>query len=302
MRPRPLTASVRAATTAATSVSVSRRGAGRTDQVRHAIGARTRRAHRADRPIRPPILRVRVCRRVNCSTVEGAAMTTAGSGTPPTDMTITEHELQQCEEANATGRPPVVFVHGLWLLPSSWDRWAALFEEDGYVALTPGWPDDPETVEEAKAHPEGVRRRVDRPGGRSLRGDHPRAHQEAGHRRPFLRRAADPDPCRAWPGCCLGGDRPGTVPRRTPAAHLVAEVGLPCAGQPGQPQPRGPADLRAVPLRLRQRRQRGRGQAAVRDLCRAHLREAAVPGGGSQPQPRGPRPRSTPTTHSAAHC
>jgi pimeloyl-ACP methyl ester carboxylesterase len=69
-------------------------------------------------------------------------------------MTITEHELQQCEEANATGRPPVVFVHGLWLLPSSWDRWAALFEENGYVALTPGWPDDPETVEEAKAHPE----------------------------------------------------------------------------------------------------------------------------------------------------
>ena len=90
---------------------------------------------------------------VNWSTVEGAAMT-AGSSTPPTDMTITEHELQQCVEANATGRPPVVFVHGLWLLPSSWDRWAALFEENGYVALTPGWPDDPETVEEAKAHPE----------------------------------------------------------------------------------------------------------------------------------------------------
>jgi non-heme chloroperoxidase len=48
----------------------------------------------------------------------------------------------------------VVFVHGLWLLPSSWDRWATLFEENGYVALTPGWPDDPETVEEAKAHPD----------------------------------------------------------------------------------------------------------------------------------------------------
>ena len=69
-------------------------------------------------------------------------------------MTITEHELQQCEQANATGRPPVVFVHGLWLLPSSWDRWAALFEENRFVALTPGWPDDPDTVEEAKAHPE----------------------------------------------------------------------------------------------------------------------------------------------------
>jgi len=80
-------------------------------------------------------------------------MTSAGSSNPPS-MTITEHELQQCEKANATGRAPVVFVHGLWLLPSSWDRWAALFEENGFVALTPGWPDDPETVEEAKAHPE----------------------------------------------------------------------------------------------------------------------------------------------------
>ena len=47
-----------------------------------------------------------------------------------------------------------MFVHGLWLLPSSWDRWAELFEAAGYVALTPGWPDDPETVEEANAHPE----------------------------------------------------------------------------------------------------------------------------------------------------
>jgi len=81
-------------------------------------------------------------------------MTSAGSPTPPSDKTITEHELQQCERANQTGRTPVVFVHGLWLLPSSWDRWAALFEEHGYTALTPGWPDDPDTVQEANAHPE----------------------------------------------------------------------------------------------------------------------------------------------------
>jgi non-heme chloroperoxidase len=67
---------------------------------------------------------------------------------------ITEHEGRQVERANASGRTPVVFVHGLWLLPSSWDRWAALFEEAGYTALTPGWPDDPETVVEANAHPE----------------------------------------------------------------------------------------------------------------------------------------------------
>src|SRR5947209_11630162 len=63
----------------------------------------------------------------------------------------TEEEI---EHANATAQTPVVFIHGLWLLPSSWDRWAAVFEKAGYVALTPGWPDDPQTVAEAKAHPE----------------------------------------------------------------------------------------------------------------------------------------------------
>ena len=47
-----------------------------------------------------------------------------------------------------------MFVHGLWLLPSSWDRCATLFEEAGFTALTPGWPDDPATVPEANAHPE----------------------------------------------------------------------------------------------------------------------------------------------------
>ncbi len=61
---------------------------------------------------------------------------------------------EQIERANASDRTPAVFIHGLWLLPSSWDRWAALFDEAGYSAITPGWPDDPETVEEAKAHPE----------------------------------------------------------------------------------------------------------------------------------------------------
>src|SRR5438132_6907179 len=68
--------------------------------------------------------------------------------------TIAEYEAEQVKRANSTGRQPVAFVHGLWLLPSSWDRWAKLFEEAGYTALTPGWPDDPETVEEAKRHPE----------------------------------------------------------------------------------------------------------------------------------------------------
>jgi non-heme chloroperoxidase len=67
---------------------------------------------------------------------------------------ITTHEAEQIERANASGRTPVVFIHGLWLLPSSWDRWATVFEEAGFTAVKPGWPDDPETVAEAKAHPD----------------------------------------------------------------------------------------------------------------------------------------------------
>ena len=68
--------------------------------------------------------------------------------------TFSEHEQQQIEQANGSGRRSVVFIHGLWLLPSSWDRWAEVFDEAGYTALTPGWPDDPNTVEEANANPE----------------------------------------------------------------------------------------------------------------------------------------------------
>ncbi len=67
---------------------------------------------------------------------------------------IPENDANDVVRANETGRTPVVFIHGLWLLPSSWDRWALLFEEAGFTALTPGWPDDPETVAEANAHPE----------------------------------------------------------------------------------------------------------------------------------------------------
>jgi pimeloyl-ACP methyl ester carboxylesterase len=69
-------------------------------------------------------------------------------------MTITEYETSEIEKANASGKTPVVFIHGLWLLPSSWDRWAEAFEASGYAPLKPGWPDDPRTVQEARANPD----------------------------------------------------------------------------------------------------------------------------------------------------
>jgi non-heme chloroperoxidase len=67
---------------------------------------------------------------------------------------ISERENREIEAANASGDTPVVFIHGLWLLPSSWANWADLFREAGYAPLTPDWPDDPETVEGARAEPE----------------------------------------------------------------------------------------------------------------------------------------------------
>jgi pimeloyl-ACP methyl ester carboxylesterase len=69
-------------------------------------------------------------------------------------MSLTTREAEQVSKANESGRRPVVFIHGLWVLASSWDAWAGLFEESGYAAVQPIWPGDPETVEEARANPD----------------------------------------------------------------------------------------------------------------------------------------------------
>jgi non-heme chloroperoxidase len=69
-------------------------------------------------------------------------------------MAISDRESQQVEAANASGNIPVVLIHGLWLLPSSWNNWVEFFEQEGFVGLTPDWPDDPATVEVARAEPE----------------------------------------------------------------------------------------------------------------------------------------------------
>jgi non-heme chloroperoxidase len=69
-------------------------------------------------------------------------------------MSLSTSETQDISRANATGLPPVVFVHGLWMLASSWQPWRAFFEENGYATIAPGWPDDPATVDEARANPQ----------------------------------------------------------------------------------------------------------------------------------------------------
>ena len=67
---------------------------------------------------------------------------------------ISEREAKEIEAANASGTTPVVFIHGLWLLPSSWANWGEFFKKAGHAPLMPDWPDDPETVEQARANPD----------------------------------------------------------------------------------------------------------------------------------------------------
>jgi pimeloyl-ACP methyl ester carboxylesterase len=73
---------------------------------------------------------------------------------------VSERESGEIEAANASGNTPVVFIHGLWLLASSWAGWAGLFEQAGYAPLTPDWPDDPATVDQARANPDILARKT----------------------------------------------------------------------------------------------------------------------------------------------
>ena len=187
-------------------------------------------------------------------------------------MAITERETTQIEEANASGRTPVVFIHGLWLLPSSWDNWARFFEEAGYAPMTPAWPDDPETVEEARANPDVFAKKT--------------LGQIADHTAEVIGKLNKKP---AVMGHSTGGllaqmiaDRglsavtvaidPGPFPRRAAAADLGAEVGRAGAEEPAQPRPGDHPDPRPVQVRLGERAQRRGGQAALRDLPRGRAR------------------------------
>src|SRR4029077_15480853 len=125
---------------------------------------------------------------------------------------------EQIIQVNATGLTPVVFIHGLWLLPSSWDRWATGFGEAGFAPLTPGWPAAPETGAGANTNPDRVPGQGGRAGRPPLRGHHRQAGSQAGRDRPLVRRAPDPDDRRARAGRGGGRDRPGAVSRRGAAS------------------------------------------------------------------------------------
>ena len=183
--------------------------------------------------------------------------------------TISTEEELQIEQANSSGQTPVVFIHGLWLLPSSWDRWAAVFEKAGYAPLTPGWPDDPATVAEANAHPEVF-------ANKSI-------GQVADHYADVIGKLAKKP---AVIGHSFGGLMAQMVAGRglsaatvaidaapsrgvLPLPDFVSEVRKASAGEPTEPAPRHAVDFRPIPLRVRQCCQRRGGKGAVRDLCGA---------------------------------
>jgi pimeloyl-ACP methyl ester carboxylesterase len=213
---------------------------------------------------------------------------------------ISERENREIEAANASGNTPVVFVHGLWLLPSSWASWADFFKQAGYAPLTPDWPGDPETVDQARANPDVLAKKT--------------LKQIADHTAGIIN-ALDKKP--AVMGHSTGGllaqmlagrglaavtvaIDPGDLPRRSASAGLRAQGGGPVPGQPAHPRPRDHAHLRPVHVRLGERPGRAGGEGALRHVPRRRLRDLSRADGQREPQPVDggegqydePRPRS----------
>ena len=64
--------------------------------------------------------------------------------------TITAREAAEVAAANASGKQPVVFIHGLWLHASSWDTWRERFEREGYATVAVDWPGDAASTDAAR--------------------------------------------------------------------------------------------------------------------------------------------------------
>jgi non-heme chloroperoxidase len=55
-----------------------------------------------------------------------------------------------------TLKPPVVFIHGLWLHAESWNNWVDLFRANGYAASAASWPGDGATTAATRQNPAAV--------------------------------------------------------------------------------------------------------------------------------------------------
>ena len=168
--------------------------------------------------------------------------------------------------------------------------------------LAPGWPNDPDTVEEAKQDPEvfahkHIKQVTDyyidaisqlkiKPVivGHSFGGLI--AQRLAGEGVAAVTVAIDPAPFR------------GVLPLPLSALKSASAV----LGNPLNYTRAVPADLRAVPLLLCQCGGRERGTRVVSEVLGARFGSADLPGGHRQPEPRGRKRRLTPVIQSGGHC
>jgi hypothetical protein len=157
----------------------------------------------------------------------GGAARRPGEGAPPWPRSPRTSSARSIKPTRAVRRRSSSSM--LWLLPSSWDNWVGLFEENGYAGVTPSWPDDPETVEEARANPDVFAKKT-------LKhvADHTAKvidQLEARRDGPFDGRPAHLHDRRPGAVSRFGRHRPGAVPRRPAPAALGSEVGEPGAAE-----------------------------------------------------------------------
>ena len=200
-----------------------------------------------------------------------------------------ERVQSEIDAANASGRKPVVFIHGLWLLADSWADWRPVFDEAGYATVALDWPDDPETTRSSTRTPRGVRAQEGRCHRRSPR-DGGRRARRSGRRWSGIRSAA----CsrRSWPGGDCRPLRWRSIPHRSKAScPSRSPRSRPQCGveEPRQPRALRAAHLRPVPLRLRQRGRRGRSAPVVRPVLRARCRAPRCSKRRRPTSTRGPR-------------
>ena len=216
--------------------------------------------------------------------------------------TITQRESEQIERANATGRTPVVFIHGLWLLPSSWDRWAAALRGGRLRAAGAGLARRPRDGRAGARQPRSLRRQGRRRGRRPLRRGDRQARPQAGGHRPLLRRPDRADPRRAG---TLGRNRrgrPRSLQRGAAAAdrgdpHDPAGARQPCTTAAAPSPSASISSATAGPTRsARMRRgESTRSSTSPRRAGRSSRRRSPT----STPAPR---PRPTPRTPSVGRC
>ena len=216
---------------------------------------------------------------------------------------ITEHEAEQIDAANDVRQDPGRVRARAVAAPEQLGPLADGLRGAGYATRRPGWPDDPTPS----------RRRTPTP----RCSPHKSVGQIADHFEDVIGKLdAKPASSATRSAGCSRRSSPaaGCRPRRSRSIRHRSVACCRCRSPRSSRRRRccgNPANhRRAVPLTYEQFRyafanavDRGRGQGAVRDLRRARLRRAAVPGRRRQPQPvdrsegRSEEPRPRPDAH-----